>query len=70
MAIKWYVVMMIGSPNQFNLTQVKMQFKMLDEVWYCKNMIKKHFIKPLEMTGGDEDNFKKADECNICNKKI
>ena len=43
---------------------------MLDEVKYCKNIMKKEFNKPLRMTKEDEDKFQKANECYICNKKI
>ena len=42
---------------------------LLDEVKYCKKIIKKEFIKPLRMTKEDEDKFKIADECHICNNK-
>ena len=42
---------------------------MLDEVKYCKKIIKKEFNKPLRMTKEDEEKFQKADECYICNKK-
>ena len=42
---------------------------MLEEVKYCKNVIKKEFNKPLRMTKDDEEKFKKANECHICNKK-
>ena len=42
---------------------------MLDEVKYCKKVIKQHFNKPLIMTKEDEKQFKKAEECHICNKK-
>ena len=31
--------------------------------------MKKEFNKPLKMTKKDEDKFKKAEECYICNKK-
>ena len=43
--------------------------KMLQEVNYCKNVIKYKFNKPLKMKKEDDENFKKADECHICNKK-
>ena len=43
--------------------------KILEEVKYCKNVIKYKFNKPLKMTEKDEINFKKADSCHICNKK-
>ena len=42
---------------------------MLDEVKYCKRIIKKEFNKPLKMTKEDEEKFQKAEECHICNKK-
>ena len=42
---------------------------MLDEVKYCKKVMKKYFNKPLRMTKDDEEKFQKADECHICNKK-
>ena len=42
---------------------------MLDEVKYCKNVIKKEFNKPLKMTKEDEKEFNKAEECHICNIK-
>ena len=42
---------------------------MLDEVKYCKNIMKKEFNKPLKMTKDDEEEFQKAKECHICNKK-
>ena len=42
---------------------------MLDEVKYCKNVMRKEFNKPLRMKKEDEVKFKKADECHICNKK-
>ena len=42
---------------------------MLDEVKYCKKVIKKEFNKPLKMTKENEEEFQKAEECHICNKK-
>ena len=42
---------------------------MLDEVKYCKRIIKKEFNKPLNMIKENEEEFQKADECHICNKK-
>ena len=42
---------------------------MLDEVKYCKKIVKQQFNKPLKMTKEDEDKFKIADECHICNNK-
>ena len=40
--------------------------KMLEEVKYCKAVIKKHFNKPLDMTEVDEQRFKTMDGCHIC----
>ena len=42
---------------------------MLKEVKYCKNVMKEEFNKPLRMTKENEKEFKKAEECYICNKK-
>jgi len=47
----------------------KFKEKMIDEVKYCRNIIKYKFNKPLKMTDEDEKNFKQAKECHICNKK-
>ena len=41
---------------------------MLKEVKYCKNVMKEKFNKPLRMTKENEKEFKKAEECHICNK--
>ena len=43
--------------------------KMLEEVEYCKTVIKKHFNKPLVMTEDDEQHFKTMDGCHICGEK-
>ena len=43
--------------------------KMLEEVKYCKNVFKYKFNRPLKITEEDENKFRKADECHICNKK-
>ena len=47
----------------------KFMEQMLEEVKYCKTVIKKHFDKPLVMTEVDEQNFKTMDGCHICGKK-
>ena len=47
----------------------KFMEKMLEEVEYCKAVIKKHFNKPLVMTEVDEQNFKNMDGCHICGEK-
>ena len=47
----------------------KFMEKMLEEVEYCKAVIKKHFNKPLVMTEVDEQNFKTMDGCHICGGK-
>ena len=40
--------------------------KMLEEVEYCKAVVKKWFNKPLVMTEDDEMCFKLMDKCHIC----
>ena len=47
----------------------KFMEKMLEEVKYCKTVIKKYFNKPLVMTEVDEQNFKTMDGCHICGEK-
>ena len=42
---------------------------MLEEVKYCKRVMKKEFNKPLRITKDDEEKFQKAEECHICDKK-
>ena len=42
---------------------------MLEEVKYFKRVMKKEFDKPLRMTKEDEEEFQKANECHICDKK-
>ena len=74
MIIKLFVVMMINTADQFRFIQVEMLYtnswkKMLEEVKYCKNIMKTKFNKKLVMTKEDIENFSKADECHICNKK-
>ena len=44
----------------------KLMEKMLEEVEYCKGVIKKWFNKPLVMTEDDEMHFKLMDKCHIC----
>ena len=41
----------------------------LEEVKYCKRVMKKYFNKPLRMTEENEKEFKKATTCHICDKK-
>ena len=43
--------------------------KMLEEVEYCKKIMKNKFNKPLKMTENDELCFKLMDKCHICSKK-
>ena len=50
-------------------TVYKFMEKMLEEVKYCKAVIKKHFNKPLVMTEVDEQHFKTMDRCHICGEK-
>ena len=47
----------------------KFMENMLKEVKYCKKTMKRFFNKPLKMTQDDEDKFKKATECHICDKE-
>ena len=47
----------------------KFMEQMLEEVKYCKDVIKKNFNKPLVMTEDDEMRFKQMDECYICGEK-
>ena len=42
--------------------------KMLEEVEYCKGVVKKRFNKPLKMTENDEMCFKLMDKCHICDR--
>ena len=47
----------------------KFMEKMLEEVEYCKTVIKNHFNKPLVMTEVDEQHFKTMDGRHICGEK-
>ena len=47
----------------------KFMERMLEEVEYCKGVIKKWFNKPLKMTENDEMCFKLMDKCHICDKE-
>ena len=47
----------------------KFMEKMLEEVKYCKKVMKTFFNKPLKMTKEDEEKFEKATTCHICDKK-
>ena len=47
----------------------KLMEEMLQEVEYCKAVIKKHFNKPLVMTDNDEQRFRTMDGCHICGGK-
>ena len=44
----------------------KFMEKMLEEVQYCKGIVKERFNKPLKMTENDELCFKLMDKCHIC----
>ena len=46
----------------------KFMEKMLEEVEYCKAVVKKRFNKPLKMTENDKMCFKLMDKCHICDK--
>ena len=47
----------------------KFMENMLSEVEYCKDVVKKHFNRPLVMTEDDEMCFKLMDKCHICGEK-
>ena len=47
----------------------KFMENMLEEVKWCKKVMKKHFNKPLKMSNEDEQEFKKSIRCHICDKK-
>ena len=47
----------------------KFMENILEEVKYCKKVMKKYFNKPLRMTEENEQEFKKATTCHICDKK-
>ena len=47
----------------------KFMERMLEEVEFCKCVVKKRFNKPLVMTENDELCFKLKDKCHICDKK-
>ena len=47
----------------------KFMEKMLEEVEYCKAVVKKHFNKPLVMTEDDEQCFRTMDGYHICGEK-
>ena len=46
----------------------KFMENMLEEVNWCKQTMKKHFNKPLEMTEENEADFQKATNCHICDQ--
>ena len=75
MDIRLYVATMTNIVNTLasiyrgENTVYKFMEKMLEEVKYCKTVIKKHFNKPLVMTEVDEQNFKTMDGCHICGEK-
>ena len=47
----------------------KFMEEMLEEVEYCKAVIKRRLNKPLKMTENDEVCFKLMDKCHICGEK-
>ena len=47
----------------------KFMENILEEVKYCKRVMKKYFNKPLRMTEENEQEFKKGTTCHICDKK-
>ena len=47
----------------------KFMENMLEEVEYCKKMVKRHFNKNLKATNNDLRNFNESSECYICKVK-
>ena len=47
----------------------KFMENILEELKWCKKVMKKHFNKPLKMSNEDEQEFKKSTRCHICDKK-
>ena len=47
----------------------KFMESMLNEVKYCRTIIKNKFNKPLRMTKENENDFQKATSCHICGKQ-
>ena len=47
----------------------KFMESMLNEVKYCRTIIKNKFNKPLRMTQENENDFQKATSCHICGKQ-
>ena len=47
----------------------KFMENMLEEVGYCKKMVKRHFNKNLKATNDDLRNFNESSECYICKVK-
>ena len=47
----------------------KFMENILEEVKYCKKVMKKYFNKPLRMAEENEQEFQKAITCHICDKK-
>ena len=43
--------------------------KMIEEVEWCKSIIKKHFNKPLVMTEKNKLDFESSEKCHICKKQ-
>ena len=43
--------------------------KMLEEVKYCQKIKKKYFNQDMILTKEDQENFKTADKCHICDQK-
>ena len=46
----------------------KFTSEILEEVKYCKKVMKKYFQKDFNISKIDEKNFKTDNKCHICNK--
>ena len=42
---------------------------MFEEIQNCQKIIRENFNKPLQMTKEEEEAFRKATYCHICDKK-
>ena len=74
MDTRLYVAIERGTVSQFKTyrgenTVYKFMEKMLEDVEYCKAVVKKRFNKPLVMTEDDTQHFRTMDGCHICGEK-
>lgn len=76
MDVKLLVVMIINLVNQCRIIEIEKQFthllrkkkKMLEEVHYCKEIMKNTFQKGTHHVKKIEVDFQTADRCHKCDK--